>query len=141
MENREQRMARRKPMQVVQVNLRLREALRRKLEAAARQRGVSLNFEMTDRLAKSFEQDEAKSVAETIAQEIRERVTHVLAATFVGGGKLTAALTVQSAPEGSPEIGGAAAAINPPAEPTKPKEAGRESATSRGRVGKFGEGQ
>jgi hypothetical protein len=122
MENREQRMARRKPMQVVQVNLRLREALRRKLEAAARQRGVSLNFEMTDRLAKSFDQEEAKALAETLAvrveaaksvaeelaEEISVRVAHLLAAEGI------------TTP--SPEIGAPQPTINPPAEPAKPKD-------------------
>jgi hypothetical protein len=46
----------RKPSDIVQPNLRIREDLRRRLEQAAKKRGVSLNFEMTDRLKASFDQ-------------------------------------------------------------------------------------
>jgi predicted membrane chloride channel (bestrophin family) len=46
----------RKPSDIVQPNLRIREDLRRRLEAAAKKRGVSLNFEMTERLKQSFDQ-------------------------------------------------------------------------------------
>jgi hypothetical protein len=46
----------RKPSDIVQPNLRIREDLRRRLEAAAKKRGVSLNFEMTERLKASFDQ-------------------------------------------------------------------------------------
>ncbi len=45
----------RKPMQVVQINLRIREELRRRLEREAKRRGVSLNFEMTSRLQETFD--------------------------------------------------------------------------------------
>jgi hypothetical protein len=84
----------RKPMQVVQVNLRIREGLRRKLDAAATKRGVSLNFEMTDRLARSFEgemfQDLESRVA-SVAQKLE-----VLAANITTGPSQlgTPALTV-----------------------------------------------
>jgi hypothetical protein len=52
----------RKPMQVVQVNLRIREGLRRQLEREAKRRGVSLNFEMTSRLQETFDQVAARSI-------------------------------------------------------------------------------
>lgn len=53
----------RKPSDIVQPNLRIREDLRRQLEKAAkaRDRGVSLNQEMTWRLQRSFEVDTAMS--------------------------------------------------------------------------------
>jgi hypothetical protein len=46
----------RKPSDIVQPNLRIREDLRRRLEQAAKKRGVSLNFEMTERLKASLDQ-------------------------------------------------------------------------------------
>jgi hypothetical protein len=59
----------RKPTDVVQVNLRLRERLRRKLEQAARKRQVSLNYEMMWRLEQSFEQISARSI-DDIARDL-----------------------------------------------------------------------
>jgi len=44
----------RKPSDIVQPNLRIQESLRRRLEAAAKQHGISINREMTDRLMASF---------------------------------------------------------------------------------------
>jgi hypothetical protein len=46
----------RKPSDIVQPNLRIREDLRRRLEQAAKKRGVSINAEMTERLRASFDQ-------------------------------------------------------------------------------------
>jgi hypothetical protein len=51
-------MARRKLTDVVQVNLRLRESLRRRLEEEAEKRGFSFNAELTRRLEDSFEREE-----------------------------------------------------------------------------------
>ena len=48
----------RKPSDIVKPNLRIREDLRRRLELAAKKRGVSLNIEMTSRLKESFEREE-----------------------------------------------------------------------------------
>jgi hypothetical protein len=45
----------RKLTDVVQVNLRLREKLRRQLEKAAARRQVSLNYEMTSRIQETFD--------------------------------------------------------------------------------------
>ena len=45
----------RKPSDVTQVKIRVREDLRRQLEQAAKKRDVSINFEMTDRLKASFD--------------------------------------------------------------------------------------
>src|SRR5271167_3600851 len=47
---------RRKPTDTVQINLRIKEAERRKLEAAAKSNGVSLNAEMAARIARTFRQ-------------------------------------------------------------------------------------
>jgi hypothetical protein len=46
----------RSPAESAQLKLRLREPLRASLEAAAKARGVSLNAEAADRLARSFDQ-------------------------------------------------------------------------------------
>jgi len=48
----------RKPSDIVQPNLRIREELRRRLEQAAKKRGVSINYEMTSRLKESFDREE-----------------------------------------------------------------------------------
>ena len=47
----------RKPSDIVQPNLRIREELRRQLEQAAQKRGVSLNQEMNWRLRDSFDRE------------------------------------------------------------------------------------
>ena len=51
----------RKPGETVQINLRLKEALRRRLEREAKKRGVSLNFEMTSRIEQSFEMESLRT--------------------------------------------------------------------------------
>jgi hypothetical protein len=53
----------RKPTDTIQVNLRIKEALRRRLEAAAKKRDVSLNFEMVDRLKESFDRADLTSLS------------------------------------------------------------------------------
>jgi hypothetical protein len=51
-------MVARRLTDLVQVNLRLRESLRRKLERESERRGLSLNAEMTRRLEESFDREE-----------------------------------------------------------------------------------
>jgi hypothetical protein len=68
----------------VQAKLRLRRELRERLEAAAAQRGVSLNGEIAHRLERSFSDDEAGGGA-----EVRE-LARVWAAAFLRGGSLGA---------------------------------------------------
>lgn len=57
----------RKPSDIVQPNLRIREDLRRRLEGAAKKRGVSLNFEMTERLKASFDQGDLVKLSRVAA--------------------------------------------------------------------------
>jgi hypothetical protein len=62
---------RRKPTDIVQINLRIRELERRKLEAAAKKSGVSLNGEMAARIARTFRQTaewEANQLAENVSR-------------------------------------------------------------------------
>jgi hypothetical protein len=59
---------------VAQLKLRIRERLRRKIEAAAKRHRVSLNTEMHARLEASFE-DKARNDFATIAQDISLRMT------------------------------------------------------------------
>jgi hypothetical protein len=54
----------RKPSDIVAPNLRIREDLRRRLEQAAQKRGVSLNFEMTERLKASLDQGDRVELAQ-----------------------------------------------------------------------------
>lgn len=53
----------RKPSDIVQPNLRIREELRRRLERAATKNRVSLNVEMTRRLERSLDQEANISIA------------------------------------------------------------------------------
>jgi hypothetical protein len=60
----------RKPSETVQVNLRIKESLRRRLENAAHKRQVSLNYEMTSLLERGLDQPallEGQSVAQDMA--------------------------------------------------------------------------
>jgi HicB family len=50
----------RKPTALVQINLRIREALRRRLDVAAEANETSLNQEMVNRLEKSFENEDLR---------------------------------------------------------------------------------
>ena len=52
----------RKPADIVQPSLRIRDDLRRRLEQAAKKRGVSLNFEMTNRLKESFDREAHRTI-------------------------------------------------------------------------------
>jgi hypothetical protein len=60
----------RKPTDIVQLKLRIRETLRRRIEAAAKKRQVSANYEMTSRLQQSFDQ-EAQRTIDAIAADIK----------------------------------------------------------------------
>jgi hypothetical protein len=73
----------RKPSALLQYKLRIRESLRRRIEQAAKKRGVSANYEMTSRLERSFEQEAARSIdmvagAIEIAWARHEQANHVL---------------------------------------------------------------
>jgi hypothetical protein len=58
--------AKRKKTDVVQLKLRIREALRSRLEAAAKKVDISLNSEMSRRLEESFQQSEIRLVIEAL---------------------------------------------------------------------------
>jgi hypothetical protein len=55
---------------IVQVKLRIREHLRRRLEVAAKKRGVAVNYEMMSRLERSFELESIHAL-EGIANEMQ----------------------------------------------------------------------
>jgi hypothetical protein len=63
-------MARRKLTDVVQVNLRLRESLRRRLEEEAEKRGFSFNAELTRRLEQSLEREELNEELRAVMWEV-----------------------------------------------------------------------
>jgi hypothetical protein len=58
----------RKFSDIAQLKLRIREDLRRRLEQAAKKRDVSLNYEMTSRLAESFERSEMLKLGKITAE-------------------------------------------------------------------------
>jgi hypothetical protein len=70
----------RKPSETVQVNLRMKEAMRRRLAQAAANRGISLNAEMMRRLEDSFDQESNRSL-DQIAHDMRTSAESVVAAT------------------------------------------------------------
>jgi uncharacterized membrane protein YheB (UPF0754 family) len=61
----------RKPADIVQPSLRIREDLRHRLEQAAKKRGVSLNIEMTTRLKESFDR-EAHRTIDVVASDLED---------------------------------------------------------------------
>ena len=77
-------MARRKSTAVAQVGLRIREPLRAGLETAAKNRGVSLNSEMAERLARTLAEDETYGGPEI------HTMARLMAAAFLQGGRVGA---------------------------------------------------
>jgi hypothetical protein len=70
----------RKPTETVQVNLRIKESERRKLEAAAERNHVSLNAEMAARLQRSLEQRELltmNQVFENVERGLRPLLNNI----------------------------------------------------------------
>jgi Arc-like DNA binding domain len=63
-------MVARKLTDVVQVNLRLRESLRRKLEREAEKRGLSFNAELTRRLEEGFEREELNDAIRAVMWQV-----------------------------------------------------------------------
>jgi ribosomal protein L18E len=74
----------RKPTDLVNPSLRIREDLRRRLEAAAKKRGVSLNQEMVDRLKASFDQAEVVNLGK-VADDLQKLVTALAPHVLVKG--------------------------------------------------------
>jgi Arc-like DNA binding domain len=60
--------------ETVQVNLRIKEALRRRLERAATKNGFSFNAEMVERLEGSFEREDAAPAMQALILENHRRV-------------------------------------------------------------------
>jgi hypothetical protein len=68
----------RKPTDIVQYKLRIRESLRRRIEQAAKKSGVSANQEMVGRLEASFEAETVRKL-EIIAEEMANLVDRLSA--------------------------------------------------------------
>ena len=62
----------RKPTDYVQFKLRIREALRRKIERAAEQKAISANAEAIERIEATFQEEEQLAVREKHLQEHEE---------------------------------------------------------------------
>ena len=58
----------RKPSEIIQVNLRMRERLRQRLEKQAKRHGVSLNYEMLSRIEQTFETENLRTL-ESIVED------------------------------------------------------------------------
>jgi hypothetical protein len=65
-------MARRKPGDIVQINLRIRENLRNHIEASAKKRGHSLNREMERRLEQSFSNQQIEDIVSDAIAKVSE---------------------------------------------------------------------
>jgi hypothetical protein len=59
----------RKPSDIVQYKLRIREETRRRLEQVAKKRGVSVNYEMASRIERSFEAEALRTI-DRVASDI-----------------------------------------------------------------------
>jgi hypothetical protein len=70
----------RKPTAVVQVKLRIREAERLKLEAAAKRNGVTMNGEMAARIARTFRDQAALEISQLV-EDVRRSLGPLLADT------------------------------------------------------------
>src|SRR5258706_7694584 len=81
----------RKPTDTVQLNLRFSEALRRRLESAAKKRGGSLNSEIVDRLERSVEMEDEADRAAQVADAV---LTHHLADNTKAGAAPVRLLTL-----------------------------------------------
>ena len=94
-------MPRKKPSDVTQIKIRVREGLRRALEAAAKKRDVSINFEMTERLKASLDQDNlvGLSVWERFARNVNDQL---LAADLVNAAEHLIAQLPAEVREGEP---------------------------------------
>lgn len=69
----------RNPTDIVQINLRIRESERLKLEVAARENGTSINAEMAARLARTFRQTvlfEANQMIQDIKRDLEPLVAN-----------------------------------------------------------------
>ena len=77
-------MSKRKSTAVAQVGLRIREPLRAGLENAAKKRGVSLNTELAERLARTLAEDETYGGPEI------HNMARLMAAAFLQGGRVGA---------------------------------------------------
>jgi hypothetical protein len=75
---------RRKPNETVQVNLRIKEELRRKLERSAKEHEVSFNQEIRARLEDSLEK-KAKQSLESIASDIERHWDRFRDLFLIGG--------------------------------------------------------
>jgi exonuclease VII small subunit len=68
----------RKP--TIQYKIRIREDLRRRIEKAAEKNGVSANYEMVNRLERSFDQEAAQSINQSV-QSINQAAVNLDAAS------------------------------------------------------------
>ena len=67
-------MAKRKPTDTAQMNLRLPETLRKKIEVEAKKNGWSLNRELVRRLERSFTNQEVEAVIQSTAEMVAIQV-------------------------------------------------------------------
>ena len=72
--HREEHMAKRKLTDIAQMNLRMPEPLRKKIEVEARKNGWSLNRELVRRLEQSFVQDYTAAIIENTGMQIAKQV-------------------------------------------------------------------
>ncbi len=95
----------RKPADIVQPSLRIREDLHRRLEQAAKRRGVSLNYEMTSRLKESFGREAQRKLDMIVAdmEEIWARYGQVWHQQDMQAGLLGATEALIAALEQLPE--------------------------------------
>jgi hypothetical protein len=80
-------MAARKQTAIVGLKVRLREPLRKKLEVAAKKKGVSLNAELVSRLEESFLGEELTDRMDKILAEFDKRIGQLDDLVYVAGSR------------------------------------------------------
>jgi hypothetical protein len=86
----------RKPTEIVPTSLRIRESLRRRVEQAAAQRGVSFNYELTSRVQDTFDR-EAQRTLDDIALVFAQLEARALARERLHGDLIPAVAALLAA--------------------------------------------
>jgi Arc-like DNA binding domain len=87
----------RRTTETVHLKLRFREALRRRIEQAARRNEQSMNAEIIDRLERSFAKDDTRSLLEETITAIRLQTGETIEAIRVQTGETLAAIRADKA--------------------------------------------
>jgi hypothetical protein len=69
----------RKPDATIQINLRVRESMRRRLERAAEKQGTSMNYQITSRIEAAFDQEHLRTI-DAVTRDLESHAARIAAA-------------------------------------------------------------